>query len=107
MRRLALIFIFLISLSLITESAKAEQIEYLGFEGFASYVEISSPVVSPNLKDSSTYSHVASYVLALPNQKYLEGQYFKVKVNYSDIVGTGTIPRYDIFQSSCEWRNSV
>lgn len=73
-RAISLIFIFLISLSLIAESVKADQVVYLSFEGFSIYhVTINQGRTLPSDAIQTTYYEVASWVLSLSNPKYLGG----------------------------------
>ena len=72
-RKLALVFIFLVGLSLIAESVKAEQIVYLNFDGFQ-VVENSQSISLSAYAAGITKSYV--YVLSFPSEKYLSSMTF-------------------------------
>jgi len=72
-RALVFIFIFLIGLSLIAESVKAEQIVYLNFDGFQ-VVENSQSISLSAYAAGITKSYV--YVLSFPSEKYLSSMTF-------------------------------
>jgi len=73
-RVFALIFILLISLSLVAMPVKAEQVEHLGFEGFGVHPSITSPTDDVDLTGTTSYKLLTSYTLALSSPKYLAGQ---------------------------------
>lgn len=76
-RGLALVFIFLIGLAMVAKTARAEQVEHLGFEGFKVHKEIDSTV---SVHNPDGYVLVASYTLALPEPEYFAGQ--KIKFSF-------------------------